>query len=180
MADKKFNNLNPDFNVFVDECSVSKKSVVQVCCNNGIDLLSIKNKGAGYCLGIDGSKAFIEKAISLAKSVGQPDIEFFQPNVYQLTEKYKNMFDVVIITVGVLNWMPDLYRFISIFSSLLVPGDSLLLEEMHPVLNIFEEGKPSYINSSYYNSKPFVEQVGWIIFLIKNIKPKKIIGFIIR
>lgn len=55
-----YNNLNHDFNKLVDAYKVAGKSVVQICCNNGIDLLSIRKKGAGRCLGVDGSSAFIK------------------------------------------------------------------------------------------------------------------------
>jgi len=40
-----FNHLNPDFNNLIEAYGVEKKSVIQVCCNNGIDLLSPKRLG---------------------------------------------------------------------------------------------------------------------------------------
>ncbi len=42
VANQDFNNLNPYFNALVDTYGVRDKSVVQVCCNNGVDLLSPK------------------------------------------------------------------------------------------------------------------------------------------
>ncbi len=160
VADPKFNNLNPDFDALVDACGVSNKTVVQICCNNAIDLLSIKNKGAGYCLGIDGSMAFIDQAVSLAKSAGRSDLEFCHSDIYELPDIYQNSFDVALITVGVLGWMPDLYRFFEICSSLLVTGGNLLIEDIHPILDMYEEGSPSYIAYSYFNTEPFKDTDG--------------------
>lgn len=177
VADPTFNNLNPDFDVLVDACGISNKSVVQVCCNNGIDLLSIKNKGAGRCVGIDGSKAFIDQAISLAKSAGQSDIEYCHSDIYELPDKYQNSFNVVIITVGVLGWMPDIYRFMEICSSLLMPGGNLLIEEIHPILNMYEEGNPSYINYSYFNTEPFIDSDGLDYFSYEKYDAKENYSF---
>ncbi len=177
VADPNFNNLNPDFDALVDACGVSNKSVVQVCCNNGIDLLSIKNKGAWRCLGIDGSKAFIDQANSLANSAGQSNIEFCHSDIYKLPDKYRNSFDVVIITVGVLGWMPDLYRFMEICSSLLVLGGNLLMEEIHPILDMYEEGNPSYINYSYFNTEPFIDTDGLDYFSYEKYDAKENYSF---
>jgi len=160
VTDRNFNNLNPDFDSLVNAYKVSNKSVVQVCCNNGIDLLSIRNKGANRCLGIDGSKAFIDQAINLAKTAGQSDMEFYHSDIYKLPDKFQNSFDVAIITVGVLGWMPDIYRFMEICSSLLVPGGNLIVEEIHPILDMYEEGSPSYIAYSYFNTEPFRDTDG--------------------
>lgn len=49
-------------------------------CNNGRELLSIKNKGAGYCVGFDIAEGFIDQARQLAKA-GDIDCEFVQSDV---------------------------------------------------------------------------------------------------
>ncbi|MGR6873021.1 class I SAM-dependent methyltransferase [Pseudomonas sp. HK3] len=173
VTDKTFNNLNTDFNRLVDEIGVSDKSIVQVCCNNGIDLFSIKNKGAGRCLGIDGSKVFVDQAIELSNAAGYSDIEFCCSDIYTLPEKYQASFDVLIITVGVLNWMPDIPRFMEICASLLVPNGYLLLEEIHPILCMYEEGSPSYIDSSYFHHEPFIGTEGLDYFSHKKYDGKE-------
>ena len=160
VTDPGFNNLNPDFNTLIDSHDVANKSVVQICCNNGIDLLSVKNKGSGRCLGIDGSQMFIEQAIGYAKSAGYPEIEFVCTDIYDLPVEFHNSFDFAIITVGVLGWMPDIARFMSICASLLKPGGQLLMEEIHPVLGMYEEGTPSTLTYSYFNSEPFKDTDG--------------------
>lgn len=155
-----FNNLNPDFDCLIDQLNVGDKSVVQVCCNNGIDLISIKNKGAGRCLGIDGAAAFVEWAQSLAQLSGYPDIEFIQSNIYNVPTEYQGQFDVAVVTVGVINWMPDLAKFMQICASMLKPDGYLVMEEIHPILGMYEEGKPSYIDASYFDTKPYRSDEG--------------------
>lgn len=177
VTDPGFNNLNPDFNALIDSCGVAHKSVVQVCCNNGIDLLSIKNKGADRCLGIDGSKLFIEQARGYAKAAGHPDIEFCCSDIYDLPDEYKNSFDVAIITVGVITWMPDIQKFMEICSSLLVPGGLLLIEELHPILGMYEEGNPSTIECSYFNTEPFIDTNGLDYFNYEKYDAKENYSF---
>lgn len=177
VAKPEFNNLNPDFNALIDKYGVDQKSVVQVCCNNGIDLLSIRNKGAGRCLGIDGSRAFIEQAVSLAEAAGQPDIEYVCTDVYDLPNTYQSSFDIAVLTVGVLGWMPDIFRFMEICSSLLVPGGHLLVEEIHPILGMYEEGEPSYINYSYFNLEPFRDTDGLDYFTYKKYDARENFSF---
>jgi len=177
VTDPNFNNLNPDFNALIDSYGVAHKSVVQVCCNNGIDLLSIKNKGADRCLGIDGSKLFIEQAIGYAKSAGHSDIEFCSSDIYDLPEGHQNSFDVAIVTVGVFGWMPDIHRFMEICSSLLVPGGCLLIEELHPILGMYEEGNPSTIDYSYFNTEPFIDTNGLDYFTHEKYDAKENFSF---
>ena len=177
VVEPNFNNLNRDFDSLVNRFEVSNKSVVQVCCNNGIDLLSVKKKGAGRCLGIDGSKAFVDQAIGLAEAAGHDDIEFFHSDIYDLPDVYQGSFDIAMITVGVLGWMPDLTRFMGICSSLLKDGGILLIEELHPILNMYEEGEPSYLDGSYFRTEPFVESDGLDYFSYKKYDGKENYSF---
>lgn len=168
-----YNNLNDDFNALVDSYSPAGKSVVQICCNNGRDLLSVKNKGAGFCLGIDGAPSFIAQAEKLAALAGHHDVEYIHSNIYELPEKWLHQFDVAMITVGVINWMPDLDEFIRICASLIKPGGVLLMEEIHPVLNMYEEGEPSYLQASYFNREPYRDNSGLDYFTGQKYQAKE-------
>lgn len=167
-ASPDFNTLERDFDALVGSFDLQGKSVVQVCCNNGKDLISIKNKGAGRCLGIDGSRLFAEQARELASAGGHSDIEFANHDIYQLPEAYQSSFDFAVITVGVLNWMPDLPRFMQICASLIKPGGWLLMEEIHPVLNMYEEGNPSHIAYAYFDRSPCRDETGLDYFTGKK------------
>ena len=54
---------------------VAGKDVAQVCCNNGRELLSVKNMGAARCVGFDGAEAFLDQGRELAAAAGL-DVEF--------------------------------------------------------------------------------------------------------
>ena len=177
IENQNFNSLNPDFSLLVDSYTVRDKAIVQICCNNGIDLLSIKNKGAGRCLGIDGSSAFIKQAIELSRFAGHADMEFHCSDIYGLSENYHSSFDVAIITVGVFGWMPDIDRFMQVCSSLLTPGGVLLVEELHPILWMYEEGKPSFVHYPYFDKEPIKDVNGLDYFTYEKYNAKENYSF---
>ena len=160
VQDPSFNHLDDALNRLLGASNLTDKSVVQICCNNGIDLLSVKNKGAGYCLGIDGSAEFIKQATAYAYAAKQDDIEFACHNIYALPNSLHEKFDCAFMTVGVINWMPDLADFFNACASLLKPGGEIFLEEIHPILGMYEEGEPSYIHASYFNKNPHKDENG--------------------
>ncbi|WP_207798125.1 class I SAM-dependent methyltransferase [Bermanella marisrubri] len=163
-----FNNLNSDFNKLLDTLDVAGKSIIQICCNNGIDLLSLKNKGSGYCLGVDGSFEFIKQARELCCSTEHAQIEFIQSDIYELPEDLFGRFDIVLVTVGVINWMPDLSIFFDICQRLLVDNGHVVMEEIHPVLNMFEQAEPSYLAYSYFDKEPVKDENGLDYFTNKK------------
>lgn len=151
VAKPDFNALHQELDRLVSAQDLTGASVVQICCNNGKDLLSVKNKGAGYCLGIDGSQNFIAQAKTLSRHPHYADVRFETHNVYAIPQHHNGTFDFALITVGVLNWMPDLPAFFSVCSQLLKSGGTLLVEDIHPVLNMYEEGTPSHVAYSYFH-----------------------------
>ncbi|WP_226648677.1 class I SAM-dependent methyltransferase [Microbulbifer variabilis] len=107
VSESNFNALEKDFDDLLDGFDLSGKSVVQVCCNNAKDLISIKKKGAGRCIGIDGSQAFVDQARLLVNASGCSDVEIvYSSNIYELPDEYNVRFDFAVNTIGVLNWMP--------------------------------------------------------------------------
>ena len=160
VIDNNFNNLNADFNRLVDSIDLRNKSIVQLCCNNALDLLSLKKKGAGRCVGIDGSQSFIDQAKALSKAAHCSDIEFVCANIYEASKVTSEKFDIVLLTVGVIYWMPDLPRFMQICADFLKEGGLLLMEEIHPILNMYDEGSPSYLASSYFDRAPYEDNSG--------------------
>lgn len=159
-----YNCLPEEVVYMLKKVDVTGKSVVQVACNNGKDLLSLKNMGAGRCLGIDQADAFLEQARELAEIAGHDgEVSFTAADVYALPEDLKGRFDIAMTTIGVLGWMPDLNGFFSAVSDLIVPGGHWVMEEMHPVLMMYEpddNGGPSGLVHSYFQTEPFVETTG--------------------
>jgi ubiquinone/menaquinone biosynthesis C-methylase UbiE len=139
------------------------KAVAQLACNNGCELLSIKNMGAGRCVGFDIAEEFVRQAQELNAAAGQ-DCEFVASNVYEIPADYHAQFDLVFISIGVLSWMPDIHAFFGVVARLLRPGGHLLIYEMHPVttmLDLPEKSEhPLQIALSYFNTKATEENDG--------------------
>ena len=135
------------------------KSVIQLCCNNGRELLSLKNLfAAGRCLGVDISDEFVEQARALNAAAGL-DAEFVRANVFDLPEAEHGRFDLVYVTVGAFGWMPDCAAFTALISSLLRPGGSVFIYEMHPMLDAFDETdrrEPLAFRRPYSQTEPNV------------------------
>ena len=146
----------------LEAIGIAGKDVVQVCCNNGREILSIKNLGARRCLGIDQSRAFLDQAREFA-TAGDIDCEFLCADVYRLPEGLAQVFDLAVITIGVFGWMPDLDRFLKVVAGLLKPGGRLVVYEDHPILNMFDDSdppdplRPVY---SYFDAEPSGEALG--------------------
>jgi ubiquinone/menaquinone biosynthesis C-methylase UbiE len=144
------------------EIGVAGKAVIQVCCNNGRELVSVKNMGAGRCVGVDFAEAFIEQAREINAAAGQ-DCEFICARVDALPDDLRGQFHVAIVTIGVVIWMPDLDGFFRKVSSLLRSGGTLFIHEQHPILEMIEPGKaedPVQFRYSYFRREPFVEEGG--------------------
>lgn len=68
---------------------------------------------------------------------------------------------MAVITIGVLNWMPDLPGFFQAVAGLLRPGGTLLIYETHPFMEMFEpeSDAPFTPAHSYFRTTPFVEEM---------------------
>lgn len=158
-----FCNLDEHVRGQLERIGIEERAVAQLCCNNGIDLLSARKLGAGHCVGFDAAEAFVEQARELARAAGEPDVEHVVADVYHLPERYDGCFDVVLVTVGVLLWMPDLAGFFAAARRLLRPGGHLLLEDIHPVLPMYEESEPGELPRpvwSYFHRSAWREDTG--------------------
>lgn len=139
---------------------IKKKSVVQLMCNNGRELLSLKRLGAGRCVGVDFSESFLKQAHELAELTGL-ESEFICADVLQTPVSLYSNFDIVFITSGSLRWVPDLGRLFEKVKLLLRPGGHFIMTEMHPVLNILDDSKDQAIlKNSYFRSEPFLQTEG--------------------
>lgn len=122
----------------LQELSLKGKRVAQICCNDGVETLSLKNLGAAEVTGFDISDGAIEAAEKLAEETGIP-CHFVRADIYEIPEKYDGRFDLVYISAGALVWMPDLSGFFQIVRRLLKPAGKLLIYEMHPFLKMIDE-----------------------------------------
>ena len=128
---------------------------VQIGCNNGRELFSLPSFGAIPVLGIDVSEAFLSQARRLADIAGS-DCRFLKADIYDLPQDVPDSFELGLITIGVLNWMPDLPRFFTNVARLLAPDAPLVIYETHPVMEMFdpEEKDPLTPSRSYFDKAP--------------------------
>jgi SAM-dependent methyltransferase len=146
----------------LEALGVTGKDVAQICCNNGRELLSVKNMGAARCVGFDGAQGFIDQGRKLA-AAGGLDVEFVCTDIYDIGDEYNDSFDLLTITIGVLGWMPDLGAFFARVAKLIRPGGALFIYEHHPIIEMFEvgaAGEPLVWELSYFNKNPYVDSDG--------------------
>jgi SAM-dependent methyltransferase len=137
---------------------IAGSDAVQIGCNNGRESLSLFALGARSVVGVDQSAAFLEQARELAAR-SPHDPEFVEADVHRLPPSLAGRFDVAFITIGVLNWMPDLARFFAAVAATLKPGGRLIVYETHPFLELFEPHgeNPFEIVHSYFRAEPMIE-----------------------
>lgn len=160
---------SPGFSV-LDETAIRQlkrlgmdgKNVAQVCCNNGVELLSCKSLGAARCTGFDGAQGFVDQGTELAKAAGL-DVEFLCTEAHAIPGDYHGCFDIVMITIGVLSWMPDIDRFFAAIEKLLTPDGAIFIYEHHPYLVMFEPGQagdPVNWELSYFHEDAYIDDSG--------------------
>ena len=143
---------------------VSGKSVIQLGCNNGRETLSLRNMGAARCVGVDAAEDFLAHGRKLIDTAGASDeVELICADVYQLPDELRDSFDVVLSTIGVIGWLPDIVAYFEVIQSLLKPGGLLIMEEMHPVLLMYEPNPGTGVSTvkySYFSRQVWEETSG--------------------
>lgn len=138
------------------------KNIAQVGCNNGVELLSCKALGATRCVGFDGAQGFVDQGAELAKAAGQ-DLEFVCCEAHSIPSEYHAGFDIVMITIGVLSWMPNIDRFFAEMAKLLAPDGVIFVYEHHSILVMFEPGQaddPVNWELSYFRQEAYIDESG--------------------
>lgn len=107
------------------------------------------------------------KRFSLRRGISRQlhfsDVQFHNADLYDLTPQTHSVFDLVMTTIGVVGWMPDLKGFFDVVAGLVDDGGYYLMEEMHPVLLMYEPGQnggPSYAARSYFAADTFIDEQG--------------------
>lgn len=152
---------DPDLLRILRELPLIGKDVIHVCCNNGSELMSLKNMGAMRCVGVDISGAAVMEASERSRICGI-ECEFFESDVYDMPRELNGSFDLVHISSGCIGWMPDLDRFFGICAGLLRPEGCFLIHEIHPFSEILpfdgdESSYPLKIVEPYFRDGPIVD-----------------------
>jgi SAM-dependent methyltransferase len=143
---------------------VSGKNIAHPCCNNGIELMSLKNLGADQCVGFDISDIAIKEATGRSIKFGI-NCQFVQTDVYEIPEHFYGIFDLVYISIGCFGWLPDLKQFFKKVALLLNGTGKLFIYEMHPFTAMLSEddnkdADPLKIIEPYFKKEPYVENGG--------------------
>lgn len=159
VGNPRFSCLDPTITGLLQDLGVAGKDVVQLCCNNGRESLSLYGLGARSVVGVDQSRAFLQQARELA-DVSPHSPEFIDSDIHHLPPRLHARFDIALVTIGVLGWMPDVAQFMRHVASTLKPGGSLVMYETHPFLEVFNPraANPLLPASSYFQREPFVLQ----------------------
>ena len=165
----------PDFTTFDRDCddvllealshvNFSGKTIAQIPCNNGRELLSLMRFGAEKAVGFDISDTAVAEAKQLA-GIAKLDAEFARINVLEIGDEYNGAFDFIYISEGSLQWFPDLDAYFTVVSRLLKKGGQILIFEIHPFAYFFENGfdpekrNPDYA-ASYFEKGPYTYKDG--------------------
>jgi len=146
------------------QIGIKGKAVTHLCCNNGIELLSLKNLGASECIGFDISDRAVQEAQERAERC-QIDCQYVRSDVYEIGPEYENRFDVVYISSGGLGWLPDLKLFFAGAVAMLRGNGRIFIHEMHPFSEMLpsdetEDSDILRIVEPYFKSGPYVDYGG--------------------
>ena len=117
---------------------VAGKRLVHLQCHFGLDTLSLARRGA-IVTGYDFSPSALAIARKLATETGL-EAEFVEGNLYDAPAKLpRASFDIAYVTLGAINWLPDIKGWAEVVASLLAPGGFLYLLEGHPAANMLDQ-----------------------------------------
>ena len=116
---------------------VAGKRLVHLQCHIGLDTLSLARRGASVT-GVDFSSVAVEAARKLSSETGVP-AKFVQADVYDAARVLEDRFDIVYVSWGSLNWLPDIWAWGKVVSDLLAPGGYLYLAEQHPSISVMKQ-----------------------------------------
>jgi SAM-dependent methyltransferase len=121
---------------------VGGRSLVQLQCHIGLETLCLARRGA-VVTGLDFSERSVAAARSLASDANIA-ATFICGDVYAAPELLANRYDVVFVSWGSLNWLPNIRRWGEVVCNLLMPGGHLYLVEQHPMISVMKQfdGRP--------------------------------------
>ena len=115
-------------------------ALLHLQCHFGMDTLSWARRGAEV-VGLDLSDEAIALARRLAAEVGlSTRAEFVGADVYDAGAHLgERLFDIVFVSWGAIEWLPDLHAWARIIARHLRPGGTFYMAEIHPFAQSLEE-----------------------------------------
>jgi SAM-dependent methyltransferase len=118
--------------------------VLHLQCHFGRDTLILAQRGAEV-VGLDFSSGAIAAARTLAAELGLTNrARFVEADLYDAPAAIPEpgAFDLVYVTWGAINWLPDIRRWAEIVAFFLKPGGTLYLAEGHPAALVLDDLTP--------------------------------------
>lgn len=149
-ADPAFTALDRATAHLLRHIDIKDKSVLHLGCNNGREIISLKRAGAGTCTGVDISDGFINQAAELAGAAQASGCHFICTDA--LAYKPDNGgYDIVLISVGFIQWLPDLDAALRQVYDCLKPGGVFVFTDYHPFGTMFNKQDPAQPHLAVYN-----------------------------
>ena len=120
--------------------------VLHLQCHFGRDSLILAQRGARV-VGLDFSAPAIAAAVELAAELGLAQrTHFVEADLYDAPTAIPepDSFDLVFVTWGAINWLPNIRRWAEIVAYFLKPGGALYLAEGHPAALVFDDAAPRH------------------------------------
>jgi SAM-dependent methyltransferase len=124
---------------------VAGQRVLHLQCHFGRDTLALAQRGAAEVVGLDFSPEAVRAARALAAELGLADrARFVEADLYDAPAAIPEpaSFDLVYVTWGAINWLPDIRRWAEIVAFFLKPGGTLYLAEGHPAALVLDDAAP--------------------------------------
>ena len=119
--------------------------VLYLQCHFGRDSLILAQRGAEV-VGLDFSPEAVLAAQTLAGELGLTNrARFVEADLYDAPSAIPEpaSFDLVYVTWGAINWLPDIRRWAEIVAFFLKPGGAVYLAEGHPAALVLDDLAPS-------------------------------------
>jgi 2-polyprenyl-3-methyl-5-hydroxy-6-metoxy-1,4-benzoquinol methylase len=115
--------------------------IAHLQCHFGLDTLTLARRGATVT-GLDFSSVAIAEARRLSGETGVAGT-FVEGDVFEAPRLLgAGAFDLVYVTWGAINWLPDIRAWARAVAGVLAPGGRLFMAEGHPVLYSLDQTAP--------------------------------------
>ena len=134
--------------------SLAGLDIVHLQCHLGTDTLSLARLGAKSVSGLDFSSKAIAHCRSLFERTGTAG-RFVEGDVFDAHSLLNDTFDLVYASVGAINWIPSISRWMKVAASLLRPGGRVYLRDVHPMLMVVDPESDLELRLRYpYGEQP--------------------------
>jgi SAM-dependent methyltransferase len=119
--------------------NIKGKTILHLQCNTGADSISLARMGA-IVTGMDLVPENIYYANKMSTELKINNIKFIEENIMEIDlKKYKEKYDIVFTSEGVLCWLPDLKKWADVIRFFLKDDGFFYINDSHPFFMMFNE-----------------------------------------